>query len=529
VLAVAGTAAVTALVQLCVLTGAAGPAAAAGPGGRGGSEGPRQPWTANGTSHRPGAGAPPVWGACPQQEPGPAPVERDPRQQCAQLAVPLDYRRPHGRQIRLEISRIRSGAAHPLALMIGQGGPGFGGLDLPSQEERELPAAVTARFDLYGLDYRGIGASSPLDCGIAPADRTEVTGIPYPAADGDISGTVAWARRVAHDCAADAGPELPYVSTANIARDIDRVRQALGLRTLSYTGVSYGSYVGAVYTSLFPTTSGRVLLNSVVPPGGVRDAIRHKGEAVESAFTPFARWAADQDADYHLGATPEAVRRFVLATAGALDTDPLPLPDGPALTGNLLLEAQEVLLEQTAYWPVLARLLAGAHARSLPAGTGSSLPWAAEMTDNFVAAQDAVVCNDVAWPRSLAGYRADVSRSAERYPLTAGSPRNVWPCAFWSTPAPDRAPDLNPHGPANILLVQNTADPSTAASGAERTRAAFGHRAGMVTVDAAGHGVDTSRGCVGDAVTRFLLGHGTPPSGACPAQDPGPAPAAGRY
>jgi hypothetical protein len=51
----------------------------------------------------------------------------------------------------------------------------------------------------------------------------------------------------------------------------------------------------------------------------------------------------------------------------------------------------------------------------------------------------------------------------------------------------------------------------------------------MVTVDAAGHGVDTSRGCVGDAVTRFLLGHGTPPSGACPAQDAGPAPAAGRY
>lgn len=217
------------------------------------------------------------WGPCPPQEAGPSPVQRDPRQQCASLTVPLDYRQPNGPRIRLEVSRIRSGAAHPLALMTGQGGPGFGGLDLPSADETALPAAVTARTDLYGMDYRGIGASSPLDCGVAPEDRTEATGDPYPAADGSIDAVVAWAQRVAADCAEHAGPELSHVDTADIARDVDSVRRALGLRSLSFAGTSYGSYVGAVYASLFPRTSGRVLLNSVVPPGGVRESIANKG------------------------------------------------------------------------------------------------------------------------------------------------------------------------------------------------------------------------------------------------------------
>ncbi|WP_328466996.1 alpha/beta hydrolase [Streptomyces sp. NBC_00448] len=109
-------------------------------------------------------------------------------------------------------------------------------------------------------------------------------------------------------------------------------------------------------------------------------------------------------------------------------------------------------------------------------------------------------------------------------PLTAvlwiaGSPQNVWPCAFWATPTSDRAPAPSPRGPANILLVQNTADPSTPVAGARQTLRAFGHRAAMVTVNAAGHGVDTSHGCVAAAVTRFFIQLRQPRSGTCPAAD----------
>ncbi|WP_405783443.1 alpha/beta hydrolase [Streptomyces sp. NBC_00859] len=447
------------------------------------------------------------WGACPAPDAGTGgtPVKRDPRQRCTTVRVPLDYHAPDGRHLSIAVSRIRSGAARPRSLMTGQGGPGSSGLDLPSQDASALPSRVTRTTDLYGLDYRGIGHSAPLRCGIARADRTEAAGIPYPAADGRIDANAASARRVAAACSHHAGPGLRFFNTVNIARDIDRIRVALGLRTLSYTGISYGTFVGQVYASLFPGTSGRVLLNSVVPPGGVKAAIQNKGRGVEDAFGGFARWAAARDSTYHLGSSARAVRQTVLSTVRGLNESPLPLMTGDGLTGNLLLEAEEALLEQQGYLPGLAALLAAAHDGSVPADVTARLQFGSVFPDNFFSAQDAIVCNDSVWPKDIGGYRRAVAHSAARFPLTAGSPANIWPCAFWPVAGSDHPPKPVTHGPHNILLTQNTADPSTPLSEARRTLRAFGGRAAMVTVEATGHGVAIAEGCAGDAVADFLL------------------------
>ncbi|WP_328315879.1 alpha/beta hydrolase [Streptomyces sp. NBC_00388] len=453
---------------------------------------------------RGGAGV--KWGACPATEAGSGtPVRRDPRQQCTAVRVPLDYHHSGGRRLTVEVSRIRSGAHRPLSLITGQGGPGSSGLDLPSLAVSTLPPRVTRATDLYGLDYRGIGHSTPLNCGIAGTDRTAATGIPYPAADGSIDANAAWARRIAGSCARRAGAALPFFNTVNIARDIDRIRTALGLRTLSYTGTSYGTFVGQVYASLYPVTSGRVLLDSVVPPGGVKAAIQNKGRGVEDAFGGFARWASARDGSYHLGGSAKDVRRMVLSTVRELNTAPLRLMTGESLTGNLLLEAEQVLLEQQGNFPGLAELLAAAHTGSIPAGVTSKLPFGSVLPDNFVSAQDAIACNDSVWPKDVPGYRRAVAGSAARFPLTAGSPANIWPCAFWPVAGSDHPPKPVADGPHNILLTQNTEDPSTPLSEARRTLRAFGGRAAMVTVEATGHGVAMTKGCAADAVADFLL------------------------
>ena len=44
----------------------------------------------------------------------------------------------------------------------------------------------------------------------------------------------------------------PYVTTGNAARDIDRLRVAMGETKISYIGGSYGPLLGATYSSLFP-------------------------------------------------------------------------------------------------------------------------------------------------------------------------------------------------------------------------------------------------------------------------------------
>ncbi|MET9489587.1 alpha/beta hydrolase [Nocardia sp. NPDC006630] len=471
-----------------------------------------------GCSATDGGGAPTLaWGSCPPPAAGTttAPVVVDPGQQCAKITVPVDYSHPGADTLQLTVSRLQTSTPgeHLGDLIIGQGGPGEPGLDLPSEALTTLPAAVRDHFDLYGLDYRGMAGSSPIRCGIDESDRQALVGVPYPAPDGDITADIARAHRIADACLQHGGTVLPHVTTANIARDIDRFRTALGDDKISYTGVSYGTYVGAVYVSLFPDHADRVLLNSVDPPGGVRDGIENKGLAVDQAFPWFARWAAERDGDYHLGSTADEVRSTTLATSSALNTTPLTVGDH-TLTGNALLLGVQSLLEQPRYFPLMAGLISGAATRNLPAAALSGLPVARVFPDNFVSSQDAVLCGDTAWPADPAQYAAAVTGNLRRYPLTGGSPVDIWPCAFWSKPL-EPAVTISSTGPAKVLLVNNTGDPSTAYAGAQAMRAALGSRSALITVEGVGHGVPITGDCVGRTVENYFLSGALPPDTHC--------------
>src|SRR4051794_24698132 len=59
---------------------------------------------------------------------------------------------------------------------------------------------------------------------------------------------------------------MQHMSTANVARDMDLLRRALGDRKLSYYGASYGSYLGNTYANLFPDRVRSIVLDSVVEP-----------------------------------------------------------------------------------------------------------------------------------------------------------------------------------------------------------------------------------------------------------------------
>jgi pimeloyl-ACP methyl ester carboxylesterase len=90
-----------------------------------------------------------------------------------------------------------------------------------------LLADVLAQYDLIGFDPRGIGHSTPVTCDI-PLDSTTDLILPYPAPDGSIDRNVQFARDTARACRSTSGDLLPYITTANTARDMDRIRRALG-------------------------------------------------------------------------------------------------------------------------------------------------------------------------------------------------------------------------------------------------------------------------------------------------------------
>ena len=56
------------------------------------------------------------------------------------------------------------------------------------------------------------------------------------------------------------------MSTANVARDMDLLRRAVGDAKLTYAGYSYGSYLGATYANLFPGKVRALVVDGVLDP-----------------------------------------------------------------------------------------------------------------------------------------------------------------------------------------------------------------------------------------------------------------------
>jgi pimeloyl-ACP methyl ester carboxylesterase len=461
----------------------------------------------------------PAWGPCP---PAPPEFPRDPRQECATLAVPLDYRHPAGRTIDIAISRIRTAtpAQRRGILTFNPGGPGGSGLDLPSIVAQVAPPEVVNRYDLIGFDPRGIGHSTPVTCGLgANPDPTLI--LPYPSPDGRIARNVAHARATAAGCAAGSGDLLPHITTANTARDMDRIRAALGERKLSYLGISYGTYLGAVFTTLFPHRSDRIVLDSAVDPTIVwRDMWRTWGAAVALRFRDFLSFAAANDATYGLGATPAQVGATFDRIVATLDREPITDPSLPyALDGNLVREGTRGSLYLDEFLPLLAADLQAikaiiegspADVAALAGRLRAAMPWGVAApgvdvpVDNQYSALYAVVCGDAAWPGSIPRHARDVAVDRRAFPRTAGMPANVWPCAFW----PDRPVEppvrVSDRGPRNVLILQNTRDPATPLVTALGLRRALGSRAVMVTVDQGGHGTYATGTCADTIANAFL-------------------------
>ncbi|MFB7057526.1 alpha/beta fold hydrolase, partial [Streptomyces vinaceus] len=240
----------------------------------------------------------PAWQRCSTDQPA--------SYECATIKVPLDYRRPQGRTIDLAISRIKSEnpAKRHGAMLLNPGGPGGPGLDLPLMMNELMPKDVRDQYDLIGFDPRGVGASTPITCGMTDTEQN----FDRPYKEETFPADVAWARTVADKCREKSGSVLPFITTRNTARDMDAIRAALGEKKISYVGYSYGTYLGAVYTQMFPQRSDRFVLDSGVDPQRIwRGMIQVWATEAEPAFKRWTQWTA-QRAARHRGRAPPPPR-----------------------------------------------------------------------------------------------------------------------------------------------------------------------------------------------------------------------------
>ncbi|MEV5675703.1 MULTISPECIES: alpha/beta hydrolase [unclassified Streptomyces] len=442
--------------------------------------------------------------------------------ECATIKVPLDYRVPGGKRIDLAISRIKSTAPGKRrgVLLSNPGGPGGEGIYMPLGMQDRLPSSARQKYDLIGFDPRGVGRSTPVSCGLTPEEEDWLR--PYK--EETFDKDVAWARGVADKCREKAGDTLPHITTRNTARDMDLLRAVLGEKKISYVGYSYGTYLGAVYTQLFPGRADRFVLDSAVDPARAwRGMVQWWAEGAEPAFDRWTAWAAGRSEKYDLGDTPKKVDRTFWNLVAQADEKPIEV-DGQPVTGDDIRsgmrgavffpqEATEAIVE-------LKKAAAGvpASAKKLAAFAGSGKAGAAggaaeAPSDNMTASFWAVVCGDnsAAWPRDPETYRREAVQDKGRYPLYGDFTSSIKPCAFWDKSV---EPATKVNNKVGSLVVQNEWDPQTPLPSGQALHANLkGSR--MVTVlGGEGHGVyPNGNACTDGTVTGYLL------TGKLPAKD----------
>ncbi|APE34645.1 hydrolase [Nocardia mangyaensis] len=452
------------------------------------------------------------WGACPEgvEDPADGPA----RLHCATVSAPLNYREPEGARIEIMISRLASNSQDKRrgVLLLNPGGPGGAGLDQPKfLAAQGLPADVLDSYDVIGMDTRGVGHSTPVSCGFTD-DQAYFGNIPpYAVNDAAITERAPVAQGVAEQCAAnDHEGRLRHVSTANMARDLDRIRAALGEDKVSFLGYSYGTALGAAYASMFPQQADRIVLDSNIGDTYLdHDGMRRYGRGMEEAFPDFAEWAAGRHDTYGLGGTPEEVRRTYFTLAERLDANPVDGMDGSLFRfGTFFTLYRPALYAPAAEsWKSLLETGRPGPGGGRPPGTGAPSP-----NDNAWSVFLAVTCNDAEWPEDIQTYHRAVAEDRERYPLYGAAASNLMPCAYWKLGPSEPPVRIDDTGPADVLIVQNQRDPVTPLRGGELLDEKFGGRSRLVTVDGSGHGVYVlgTNPCASDVVTGYLV-NGTMP------------------
>ncbi|RYP70482.1 hypothetical protein DL771_005419 [Monosporascus sp. 5C6A] len=479
-----------------------------------------------------------TWGPCPAR------FASTPNATCATYPVPLDWDHPDGTEtITLGMLRLpaRGGPSRRIGnLFVNPGGPGGQATDVVAR----LAAAAAAgpgsaaelleRFDVVGLDPRGVGLSTPVRCDAGLFnERVRL----FPRTRAEFDGLLAHNAALGASCRALSGRIVDFVDTISAARDHEAVRLALGGggggsggggdEKASFLGLSYGTQLFSQYAELFPEGVRAMALDGALQHSQSESSnLLIESTAYEATLQKFFEWcdSADGPADCALlrGRDGAGARRAFLDVLAKAGDAPIPAPgcdDGRATGCRSSVTEEEArfnaqgLVLRTASWPALARALLeardGANAtllsRAQPIAVGDD-----DYGDSYLFGGAAVQCQD--WTHATASTRAGIAElqtlGAAFAPVTRGASQTYRvqaSCAGW--PSPQRNPErrLSYAGGAGVLVVNAVYDPSTSYVWAVGLRAELGERAVLLTRDGAGHTSWFLGGQAAEAINRYLV------------------------
>jgi pimeloyl-ACP methyl ester carboxylesterase len=431
---------------------------------------------------------------------------------CGSVVVPLDYRHPRTGTVRIAVSVVKHSAPNSQYQginLVNPGGPGGSGLHF-SVLGKLVPDGAGDTYDWVGFDPRGVGASTPaLSC---IADHFAGPRPIYePFTPATEKAWLARSKAYANACGRNGGSLLPNLTTADSARDLDRIREFFGQQQLNYYGFSYGTYLGQVYATLFPSKVRRFVLDSNVDPRLVwYSANLAQDYAFERNERVWWAWLARYDSVYHLGKTEKDVRDRWYAERAELAERPAGGVVGASEWSDVFLAASYNQLT----WLPLADLWTAwnaRHADPKPLIDAYSAAGAVG-NDNSFSMYLGVQCVDAPWPRDWSVWRRDSWRAYPRAPFATWN--NTWfnaPCAFW--PAKGHRPvEVNGEHVAPILLVGETLDAATPFGGSLVVRRLFPNSRLLTLPNGTNHAMSLFGNPCEDSLIAAYLADGTLPA-----------------
>jgi pimeloyl-ACP methyl ester carboxylesterase len=275
---------------------------------------------------------------------------------CATIKVPIDYDKPDGATTELAVKVIPSTSGKAThSMFVNPGGPGGSAIDYADTMKSQFGKAVRAKYDIVGVDPRGVGKSSPLKCLSDKQFDTFTAADPDPDNPAEIKQFRHLTTELGTACKEHSGELAAHVSTEEAARDMDVVRALLGRKKMDWFGASYGTQLGATYAQLFPKKVDRMVLDGAVDPSlGVVDSSLGQTTGFERAVEAYAKNCV-KSSSCPLGNNADAGLKKIASLLSQLDAQPMKTNSDRRLTEGLAFYGIAVTLYDKSTWKYLSQ------------------------------------------------------------------------------------------------------------------------------------------------------------------------------
>jgi pimeloyl-ACP methyl ester carboxylesterase len=438
--------------------------------------------------------------------------------QCGVMQVPVDWSQPRGPQTTLTLARRPADdpSRRVGTLFYNPGGPGDGAAGDVVAAEESFSATLRQRFDLVGVDPRGTGGSAPVRCDVPILTPTDTL---FPRTERQFREMLRHNRAVGLSCLQRTGPVLGHMDTVSVARDHEAVRIALGVREVSWLGLSYGTTLAANYAQLYPRRTRAMALDAALEHSLPEvHQVADEAMAAEDSFNRFAAWCPTTPACALRGQDVAAV--FDRLVAGA-DRNPIPVEgalrpvtgeDIRTVTIGLLRIKDPVPLFGELNWTTLSTVIA----RAL-AGDASGFAWPpAEVLQPYLSTLFAIGCMEyVPQVRTWGEMQQRIQLGRRLAPHLQGA-SETWQalrCIGWPIPAANPPRTLDVRG-VPALIVHAVHDPSLHYKWAHGLAAQIQGSA-LLTRTGDGHTSYHTSPCARAAIDRYLIRPRAPADGVC--------------